>query len=240
MADTIARRKLLQAMLALPVAAITPPIVTAGEYSHYGFGLSWPQFVNQMEFLANERAADRVSEIQVAWRGLHWLQLLDVQDPLFEQAVRDATESGNAFWLWQRLIKDDILNGGILNIDSDKLVQLHDHPGATGLLRILEGKAEVWQYDIDQPATAEHEDGKVVLKRVAHRVLLPGDTAVLTPDEGNIHALRSVSKNCRMLDFFIPPYERKKRTWYEPVDAGWRHQESIICIPVSDRQFTAV
>ncbi len=239
MTNRIARRTFLQAMLALPLASMAPRMIAARPYSHYRFGLSWPQFVNQMEFLANELAAQRVSEAQVAWRGLHWLQLLDVQDPLFQQAVNESTESGNTFWLWQRLIKQDVLNGGILNITSDNPVPLHDHPGATGLLRLLDGKAEVWQYDVDQQATAQNNDGKVVLKRVAFRVLLPGDTAVLTPNQGNIHTLESVSQDCRMLDFFIPPYERKKRTWYEPVDNNWRQQASIVCTPVSDKIFTA-
>lgn len=168
--------------------------------------------------------------------GLRHLQQLDIGDSQFQQALEGAYETGNRYWLWQRMIKQQNINGGILNINSGQLVQLHDHPGATGLLRIIEGEAEVWQFDaVSQRRAGEVEaaagDNQSIeqLIRVSHAVLKAGDTAVLTPEKGNIHALRSVSKECRMLDFFIPPYQRNQRSWYEPLVDDWFDKERIAC-----------
>ena len=36
---------------------------------------------------------------------------------------------------------------------------------------------------------------------MSHRIPGPGDTAVLLPDAGYIHALKSLSRQCDMLDF---------------------------------------
>ena len=140
-------------------------------------------------------------------------------------------------------------HGGILNIDSEQLVQLHDHPGAIGMVRIISGEAEVWQFDevrhhgVDkkQAAGAEQADaGQSIaeLVRVSHKILRPGDTAVLTPDRGNIHALRSVTKKCRMLDFFIPPYQRSQRNWFEPLAGNWSDMEKISCLKVPQNIYT--
>jgi len=58
------------------------------------------------------------------------------------------------------------------------------------------------------------------------------------PDKGNIHALKSVSKECRMLDFFIPPYERSERSWFEPLKKNWFAEETILCQKVSQHAYS--
>ena len=183
----------------------------------------------RMRDLADEYEAGKITYDEVAQHGLAYLQALDIDDPSFSEAVEASYESGNEYWLWQRMLKKSNVNGGILNIDSSKLVQLHDHPGATGMLRIISGEAEVWHYDrIDTS-----KDGLTAeLKLTSRRLLKPGDTAFLTPEKGNIHALRSVTAECRMLDFFIPPYEQSLRTWFEPLDKSWQElqQFSAKCI----------
>jgi len=105
------------------------------------------------------------------------------------------------------------------------------------MVRILSGEVEVWQFDRSVTAAAVETDGQSVLERVTHRVMQPGDIAVLSPDSGNIHALRARSKTCRMLDYFIPPYERSERTWYQPVDDGWHDKVRITCHCVPENDF---
>lgn len=200
--------------------------------------IEWDTFLKEMKKLADGFASGETGQGIVAEHGIYLLQQLVIDSTQFETAVNDAFESGNQYWLWQRMVKEDHINGGILNIDSDRVVQLHDHPGATGMLRIISGETEIWQFD--QVASSVGSDGNKTaeLKRVSRRVLKPGDTAVLTPDSGNIHALRAVSKHCSMLDLFIPPYQTSRRSWYEPIDKDWFNRKFLTCRSIPQYEYT--
>jgi quercetin dioxygenase-like cupin family protein len=200
--------------------------------------LDWQAFLAAMRELASQEYDDPNLVRTRGERGVRLLQQLDIEDTGFRHAVDSSWESGNRFWLWQRLSRERGLNGGILTIEHGHEVPLHDHPQSTGMLRILSGEAEIWQFDRLAGAEGEEEGaGRVVLQCVSHRVLQPGDTAVLYPRAGNIHALRALSRECRMLDYFIPPYVRSQRTWYEPLAGGWRSQQRIQCLALPEQVF---
>jgi len=222
-------------MLASLAAALLPAGVTAGMRAHKT--LSWTDCEAEMKQLASAYADRTITQSAMAARGVQLLQNLDMADHEFQAAVQASYVSGNRFWLWQRLTKESDIKGGILNIEQGQDVPLHDHPGATGMVRVLSGEVEVWQFDRLDIAPALVADGPAVLKRVAHRVLYPGDIASLSPDSGNIHALRARSKQCSMLDYFIPPYVRSERTWYRPVDSSWHGKGRITCESVSENNF---
>ena len=196
--------------------------------------LSWSEFYKRMIVLAN----GNFNEQAITEYGMQYLTQLDISSDEFKSAVNKSYESGNHYWLWQRMIKLRNVNGGILNIGNDQLVQLHDHPGVIGLLRIISGETEVWQFDQVKEKNTSSGKNIVHLVRKSYGVLRAGDTAVLTPSQGNIHALKAVSKECRMLDFFIPPYERNQRSWYEPVTEKWFDKKQITCRKISQNDFT--
>ena len=203
--------------------------------------LSWPQFQEKMTDLANAETWGKTGHKVVAQNAMKMLQQLDVSSIEFRQAVDDSYETGNRYWLWQRLIKQRNLNGGILTIDDNQLVPLHNHPGATGMVRIISGEAEIWLFDEARENKAEQnklEQGIVELVQVSRRVLRSGDTAVLTPHRGNIHALKSLSKKCNMLDFFIPPYEISQRSWFEPLTENWFDKKMISCRKIPQHAYT--
>jgi len=197
--------------------------------------LTWPAFRVEMLKLAESAVNKSAEQVKVASLGLQILNQLDTNSNEFQQAIDASYETGNRYWLWQRMIKEPQLNGGILTVDSNQLVQLHDHPGATGIVRIISGEAEVWQFD-----EISNINGRVDLQRTSHRILKAGDTAVLTPDSGNIHALRAVSKQCRMLDFFIPPYQRRHRSWYVPQEHNWFELEHVSCKKILQQDYMDV
>ena len=241
----ISRRELLLAVVAL---AALPGRVIAGSKTR-GM-ISWSEFQAQMTVLAEAKANGSINQQAVADSGLLYLKQLDINSAEFKHAVENSYESGNRYWLWQRLIKERNINGGVLNINRDQLVQLHDHPGATGMVRIISGETEVWQFDEvktgkgkqgyakgSRSENAVEQDG-VELERLSHRVLRPGDMAVLTPEKGNIHALRAVSQQCSMLDFFIPPYQRSQRSWYEPSTDNWFDRERVVCQKIPQHAYT--
>jgi len=203
--------------------------------------LSWSEFQAKMTELANADALGAVDKKRLAENGLKTLQQLDVSSTEFKHAVEESYETGNRYWLWQRMIKQRNLNGGILTINDEQMVQLHDHPGATGLVRIISGEAEVWLFDevrANKTGQKKSDQGIAELTQVSRRILRSGDTAVLTPHKGNIHALRSVSKECHMLDFFIPPYEKSQRSWFEPLAENWFDKERVLCQKIPQHAYT--
>ena len=197
---------------------------------------SWTQYLREVKQLASAYDDRIITQGDMAARGVQLLRQLDTTDNTFQEAVHASWESGNRFWLWQRLTKESTVKGGVLNIERDQDVPLHDHPGATGMVRVLTGEVEVWQFDRAVKALDRSGD-HAVLELVTHRVMQPGDIAVLSPDSGNIHALRARSRECSMLDYFIPPYERSERTWYRPVDDGWHDKARISCESISENNF---
>lgn len=203
-----------------------------------GGSSSWEQFARKMKTLAVQYAAGSVRQPEVVDHGLELMRQLDISDDAFIRATSESFESGNRFWLWQRLTRESGLNGGILTIEKEQPVPLHDHPGATGMLRVLEGELEVWQFDRLQGSASHRDKEHAVLQRVSRRILHPGDTALLSPDKGNIHALRAISRECSMLDYFIPPYVRSARTWYEPEEPDWFSADRITCKAVPENDFS--
>jgi len=221
-------------MLTSLATVLMPRSVTAGTRADKS--LSWADYLGEMKQLASAYADKAITQGDMAARGVQLLQQLDIADNEFQAAVHASYESGNRFWLWQRLTKESGIKGGILNIGQDQDVLLHDHPGATGMVRILSGEVEVWQFE--PPATTvQSADTLVVLERVTHRVMQPGNIAVLSPDSGNIHALRARSKTCSMLDYFIPPYVRRERSWFLPVDENWGDRSHISCQRIPEDDF---
>ena len=200
--------------------------------------INWDEFQKKMMDLAVESSATNAASI--VHRGLKYLKKLDIHSVEFKNAVKESYETGNRYWLWQRMIKNSNINGGILNIDSDQIVQLHDHPGASGLVRILSGETEVWNFDLSKEYKAVNGQSVVELTRTSHRILRAGDTISLTPNNGNIHTLRSLSKECSMLDFFIPPYQRSQRSWYEPLENDWFDKKLISCQKIPQHEYAMV
>jgi len=225
----IDRRNFILAVLG---TALVPGAVA--EVKPTGNKLAWAEYCDEMLQLASAYQERKVNHQDMLARGVQLLQQLDMSDAAFQTAVQNSWESGNRYWLWRRLIRDTGITGGILVIDRDQPVPMHDHPGATGMLRVLKGKVEVWQYDCSGP---DATNGDAILELASHRILRPGDVAFLTPERGNIHTLRAQSRTCHLLDYFIPPYQRSKRTWYLPVDDGWHDRDQVICRSVQEDDF---
>jgi len=201
--------------------------------------LEWGSFLAGMQALALQAQAGDIAAEGVAARGTGLLGQLDVASEGFRRAVEQSWESGNRHWLWQRMVKEPHLNGGVLTVTAEEDVPLHDHPGATGMLRVLTGKLEVRQYDL-APGDGPDGRGVVELHPVSLRTLGAGDTAFLLPDKGNIHSLRSAGARCSMLDFFVPPYRRRERSWYLPVADEVRPDGRLFARRVSEEEYLAV
>ncbi len=195
--------------------------------------INWLVFIGRMELLARSHHFGRKSYSQVAKEGIELLSSLNLDSHSYRKAVEDSYESGNRFWLWNRLYKQSKMLGGILTI-GDEMVPLHDHPGAVGMVRIVSGRARVWQFEVFK----DNKDNKeATLKLINSTILNPGDTAYLSPNFGNIHALQALGGECSMLDFFIPPYNRSERNWYEPLNNNWKNKQLVDCKVIPDYEY---
>jgi hypothetical protein len=230
----LSRRDLLFTTLALAASALTPLRVALAEAEQAGY--CWDSFILRMRDLADEYDSGQLASDDIARQGIEYMKALDIDSRSFADALTGAFESGNEYWMWQRMLKKKNVLGGVLNIDSSRLVQLHDHPGSTGMLRILSGEAEVWQYD---RVNSSNDGTTADLKLTARRILNPGDTAYLTPEKGNVHALKSITAECRMLDFFIPPYQQNLRTWFEPMEKNWQALKQFKCRCISQYELVS-
>lgn len=221
------RREIIIAFSALVAASMAQNSFALTPNAKLLEPLNWDEFLKNMHELANMFAQGKIAQNEMEQKGFDLIAMLDVDSASFEEAVGQAYESGNLFWLWQRLIKSEHLDGGILNIDKSHIIPLHDHPGATGMVRVISGETEVWQFekvgDINSPTD------NAELKLLFHGILGPSDMAKVTPKHGNIHALRSVSDECAMLDFFIPPFDRRELLFFEPHNKNWFEEKTITC-----------
>ncbi len=221
-------------LAALGMISIPYPLL-AGMQSRSA--LSWDEFLTGMQALVQQHKNHSMSLADVSEHGLKIMQQLDVDSDSFIQAIAHSYESGNRFWLWQRLVKERGLNGGVLHVERQQAIPLHDHPQATGMLRMLSGEAEVWQFDRVSTQAATDGSRLATLRLRSHKLLKPGDSAVLTPAKGNIHAIKAKSPQCSMLDFFIPPYSKSERSWYTPVSGGL-NQQQLVCTQTSEHEFS--
>jgi len=235
----ISRREIILSIASLTGLALQQnPLVALAANSKVAASskIEWPEFVTRMKTLSERFDSGAIRQHEMEEEGLMLISRLDIGATSFRQAENNAFESGNAFWLWQRMIRARFIDGGILNIDKAQMIPLHDHPGATGMVRIISGEAEVWKFE--RTEKDKHKPGKAQLELVNHGVLHAGDTATVTPQNGNIHALRSVSRECRMLDFFIPPFERRTLLYFKPDQNNWFNKQRISCRAIPRNEFT--
>ena len=85
--------------------------------------IGWLEFTGQMRELSERFAAGGISQQGMEREGLALISRLDIEASSFAQAEGNAFESGNAFWLWQRMIRTRRLDGGILNIDRTQMIR---------------------------------------------------------------------------------------------------------------------
>lgn len=225
------RREFIASTLALTAFPVSAAF-NASEKT-VGLSLQWDEFCSQMFALADTvDEHDFKNSRAVADRGMELLRQLDISSSGLQGAIENAYESGNEFWLWNRLIKEQKINAGILTV-SRKPVPLHDHPDAIGMLRILSGTVDIRQYDRIGGISPDNTTLTLKHKQRLHE----GDVAVLTPEIGNIHTLESVSDTCSMLDLFIPPYKKRDRHWYQPLDSNWRNKSTFSCKAIHENEF---
>lgn len=94
----------------------------------------------------------------------------------------------------------------LLEFEADEKIPLHDHPDMTGVLICTHGEIAVNHYD---KLAETSEQDLPLLQKERNLTMMPGTTATLTANRGNIHELYA-KEFTRMIDVFTPPYNRDR------------------------------
>lgn len=156
---------------------------------------------------ADLQAVQRLRDDIAAWTGAMY------------NSVRTTTElSETQGWGWLPFRDDASLRLGLLTIHSGQPISIHDHPGSTGLLLILEGSLQIINYACASPIKPTATRQMVSLTETGKQSLSAGDITLFDPTEGNIHAVAADRGPCVVLDILLSPYSDDERGWYMPLD----------------------
>ena len=93
-------------------------------------------------------------------------------------------------------------------------IPMHDHPHSQGLILVFRGAVEISvcekiPYPEDTPFSR--------LRILSKRRLFPGGISRISMKKGNIHAFRTLSKKCLLLDVMLHERTNILRNWFFPV-----------------------
>ena len=139
---------------------------------------------------------------------------IGMQDAICDWLQQQTVTHNDAGWHFQEFIRNKELSIGLLDFSKGDSLPVHDHPGSTGLLLVLDGELIIENFSIE----CDDPKSRIVnVKRSNELSLKPGEFSVFTPNQGNIHTLVSTSKSCWVLDILISPYAEADRTWFMPL-----------------------
>ncbi len=133
------------------------------------------------------------------------------------KAINDTTNRTKTPWDWFPLHKDEEIRAGVVGINPYRPIPIHDHPGASGILLVLEGHIIERSYQID--STQEKATGLVELIPGQKRYLDAGQWSVFMPDWNNLHSLSAMSRPAMAFSIQFHPYDERVRNWFLMTDS---------------------
>lgn len=169
--------------------------------------------------------------------------------PNFHQIYKksqDFKPSEMRLWGWELLAELGSMKVGLMTVDADNPIGLHDHPGSSGAQLVLAGEVRVVQYQHSpvsplSPLSLVSKSGskRCNLERVSESLLSKADSAAFTPDFGNIHELVSTQQQTIILNLVLNPYNEADRNWYFPITEGEEGKNIIArCMNFTSRPLT--
>lgn len=127
--------------------------------------------------------------------------------------------------MWSTLHQDEGTKAGLLCIDRNSPVPMHDHPGSAGVQMLLCGEVSLEQFNPE--STNERSVRAVKLRRHRCATLHPGNISYFTATAGNIHHLHSRTRRSILLCLLIRPYQEAQRAWYFPLETDQGRDNSF-------------
>jgi len=129
--------------------------------------------------------------------------------------INNGSGVGTMPWDWFLLHQDEALRAGVIAVSPYRPVPAHDHPGASGILLMLEGHLIEHRYQLD--TVDESVSGKVTLIAGETRYLDAGHYSIYLPDWNNVHSLSAMGRPAIALSIQLNPMQDSKRSWFLPV-----------------------
>jgi len=156
--------------------------------------------------------------------------LLDVAMASLASLDRLATSGNVQAWGWHPLWDDEALRVGLLIVMPGAPIPLHDHPGSTGLLQVLEARVVIRQYTLRDLAISHGEPELVVLNIEGRRECVSNDWLFFGPEQGNIHTVSAVDGPCVLFDVLLHPYLDEDRSWFMTLDADLNEPGCVLAM----------
>ncbi|CAF1560219.1 unnamed protein product, partial [Adineta ricciae] len=113
----------------------------------------------------------------------------------------------NAPVFYMKVYEDKIISVGIFIIKSHHRIPLHDHPHMFGLIKVLDGHGHLNAYNV---LFEKNANELVCTQHVSSSISCQSETAVLYPNQSNIHEIyASDDDHCAFLDILSPPYSNE-------------------------------
>ncbi len=119
-------------------------------------------------------------------------------------------------WGWRPFINEENIRIGLIYVYKNKPIPIHDHPGANGVLLVLEGQLNITEY-LRHNVNGMNQLSFSELSVVDEKNIGTNGYSLMTPANGDIHSLSTESDVSIVLDILLTPYDEKQRCWYTPV-----------------------
>jgi len=144
------------------------------------------------------------------------------------QALGDSERPNQVPWDWFLLHQDEDIRAGLIGINPYRPVPIHDHPGASGIMLVLEGHVVERSYQVD-PET-EGSGDKVKLIPGQSRYLEKDGWSVFMSDWNNLHSLSAMSRPAMALSIHFHPNREKARSWFHVTDSNPDPEKGIMAV----------
>lgn len=186
-----------------------------------------------------ERRHDTLCKLAINQCLLNLQRLLAQDDYHFLSKIEDsehATPSRLNPWIWQNLIINSNINGGLLSLFDNHPVPLHDHPGVCGVLLVLSGRITVRNFNL--PKQQSNID-QVTLQYDSEQQLGSGEIILFDRVCSNIHGIQSLSSRSLIMDVILEPDSHRNRSWYFPITDSNKCKNSLMAHRITNKHKVA-
>ena len=163
--------------------------------------------------ICNENQQEQIESLK---RAMNKISKSDLNFNIFDSVKSNPTmnsidrinhekfRNSNAPVFYMKLYEDEIISVGIFVIKSNHRIPLHDHPHMFGLIKVLDGQGYLNAYNV---LLEKNKNELICAKHTSTIITAQSETAVLYPNQSNIHEIYAVNdQHCAFLDILSPPY----------------------------------
>jgi len=115
-------------------------------------------------------------------------------------------------WDWFLLHQDDDIRAGVIGIHPYRPVPIHDHPGTSGIMLVLEGHLVEHSYQVDDETGQRGDKANLIPGQT--RYLDKDGWSVFMSDWNNLHSLSAMSRPALALSIHFHPNRQQSRSWF--------------------------